>query len=147
MSTPEIFDRFQAEAIEWKDKHDFGVYPPYLTAAFREVARLYSGLLLFREVDTKPWSLSFLTSNKATINSIVPVGEKVAFSPLITSRSQELFGETASSYMPERWIEDPEKMAGHLRRHEMNQWGGGVHACKGIVQTFTVGTTVVLIYL
>lgn len=58
--------------------------------------------------------------------------ETIAISPAIVSRDTKFYGPAASSFYPEQYISQaPEIQAGHARRYEFMQWGGGVHACKG----------------
>ncbi|KAB8297671.1 hypothetical protein EYC80_001479 [Monilinia laxa] len=60
---------------------------------------------------------------------IIPIGSEVTCSPFLTNRDQEIYGEDADIFRPERWLENVEK-AKMFDKYNFT-WGYGSRICLG----------------
>jgi cytochrome P450 len=96
---------------------------PYLDACVKEGFRIHPALSIPQERVTPP-------SGAMVAGIWVPGDTVVACNPWTINRNKEIFGEDATLFRPERWLENNEK-----RVREMNstlfQFGAGAHLCIG----------------
>jgi cytochrome P450 len=95
----------------------------YTNATIREAQRLYPaiGMSLPRTVPA---------SGMHAHNHYFPPGTVVGCNPVSLHRNQDIFGEDAEEFRPERWLEaDPEQRRS-MERYNLT-WGGGARTCPG----------------
>ena len=95
---------------------------PFFVACFRETLRLYPStpFIIPRYVSEGGISL---------YRQYVPAGTEIGANPYITNRDQNVFGEDADIFRPERWLEDAEKER-EMERYFFS-WGYGSRGCLG----------------
>ncbi|KAF5870621.1 putative benzoate 4-monooxygenase cytochrome p450 protein [Botrytis fragariae] len=105
---------------------------PYLEAVIREASRVHAGvgLLLERIVPATGLTLSDGT--------FLPPGTIVGINPWVTNQNKKVYGEDASSFVPERWLryEDLETETEYQSRLSMMKqtdlsFGAGNRICLG----------------
>ena len=97
---------------------------PYLEACIQETLRLYPIILRNQRACVKDSNLNGMLIKKGT-QVIVPTWAM--------HRNPELFGDNASDFIPERFLEDGgEKMAEHVSNHTFHAFGGGPRICIGM---------------
>ena len=97
---------------------------PYLEACIQETLRLYPIVLRNQRACVKDSNINGMLIKKGT-QVIVPTWAM--------HRNPELFGDDASDFIPERFLEDGgEKMAEHVSNHTFHAFGGGPRICIGM---------------
>ena len=107
---------------EKKIDHETITELPYLEACIQETLRLYPIVLRNQRYCTKDSNVNGMVIKKGT-NIIVPTWAM--------HRNPELFGEDASDFIPERFLEG-DKMAENIANHTLHAFGGGPRVCIGM---------------
>lgn len=96
---------------------------PYLTACIDEGMRLHFiiGVGLPRYVPQRGATIS---------GRHFPGGYKVVLNPPVIQTNQEIFGEDAHDFRPERWLESEEEKIKLMRKY-FHPWGYGTRVCQG----------------
>lgn len=95
---------------------------PFLMACIRESFRLCPSTPLFPRFVAEP-GISFG-------EAFIPAGTEVAASPWITMRDSIMYGQDATSYRPERWLEASPAQQEEWNRYDFH-WGYGNRLCMG----------------
>ena len=96
---------------------------PYLQACIKEATRLLPSIVY--------QLLRYCPEGGLTIDGkFVPEGTPVGLSPIAQNRDKALWGEDAEEFIPERWLDDPEK-AKLYESVTMTFGGSGPRTCVG----------------
>nr|A0A1B4XBI3.1 RecName: Full=Cytochrome P450 monooxygenase sdnT; AltName: Full=Sordarin/hypoxysordarin biosynthesis cluster protein C [Sordaria araneosa]BAV32164.1 cytochrome P450 monooxygenase [Sordaria araneosa] len=95
----------------------------YCLAAIKEAQRLYPviGMSLSRKVPASGLSVH---------DVYIPPGTTVGCSPVSLHRNTTIFGDDASCFNPERWLQDNVEARRAMERYNLT-WGGGGRTCPG----------------
>ncbi|MCG8311615.1 MAG: cytochrome P450 [Pseudomonadales bacterium] len=93
---------------------------PYVTACLNESQRL---------TPSAPGFIRWLRHDTQLGDWLIPGGTAVLPNIYLTQRKKEVFGEDATQYRPERWLEGKK-----FAPHEFFPFGGGRRACVGMNQ-------------
>ncbi|KAM7223106.1 Cytochrome P450 monooxygenase sdnT [Rhypophila decipiens] len=95
----------------------------YTMASIKEAQRLYPviGMSLSRKVPKSGLS----------VNGVyIPPGTTVGCNPVSLHRNTAIFGDNASNFKPERWLQDDREARRAMERYNLT-WGGGGRTCPG----------------
>jgi cytochrome P450 len=108
-----------ADAITFEDAKQLS----YTLACIQEAQRLHPaiGMSLPRKVPPGGTQLH---------GYFIPAGTTVGCNPVSFHRNQDLFGQDAESFKPERWLTGDENARKALRQYSLT-WGGGPRMCPG----------------
>ncbi|KAL2812963.1 cytochrome P450 [Aspergillus granulosus] len=102
----------------WKESRDL----PYLDACVKEAARLHPPISLPLE--------RVVPDGGMEVNGIaIPAGTRIGMNPWAVHRDQDIFGDDADIWRPERWLVDGEK--GKVLYNSLLTFGGGHRSCLG----------------
>jgi cytochrome P450 len=96
---------------------------PYLKSVIAEATRLYPSIVyqLLRHVPDGGMEVN---------GHFLPAGTPVGMSPIAANRDKAIWGEDADVFLPERWLENPERST-YLESYNMTYGGHGSRACIG----------------
>jgi cytochrome P450 len=105
-------------------RYSVGLQMPYLQACIKEGLRLWQPLNGIQTKDSP--------SEGVTVNGIyIPGGTQVGWSSHSMMKRQDIFGEDADLFRPERWLDgDPETIKGYERAWEIT-FSAGRFTCLG----------------
>ncbi|KAH8886946.1 cytochrome P450 [Thozetella sp. PMI_491] len=97
---------------------------PYLNGIMNETLRLYP---------TVPVTVRNADRDTRIMNHHIPKGTEILISPWLINRSVDLWGEGATEFKPERWIEDgkPNKTGGATSNYAQLTFLHGPRSCIG----------------
>lgn len=130
MKHPEKLDRVRAEVdaafsngtLSTPVQYSEAVALPYLTAVIKESSRLFPSFQVSMPRHAPSQGVELCGMH-------IPAGYKVGMNPLIVHLNKGIFGEDASEFKPERWLES------EVRTRSMERaiigFGAGTRQCTG----------------
>jgi cytochrome P450 len=97
---------------------------PFLQACLKEGLRIWPPVLGLMQ-KTVPPAGDYLNGK------FVPGGTQIGYCAWGVHRNQEIFGDDAEMFRPDRWFEDDEEKLGNMNRTHDLVFGSGRYACLG----------------
>jgi cytochrome P450 len=137
--TAEVDQAFESGTLTHPFQHSQVITLPYLMAVCREAARIWPSFQVTMPRYAPAQGLQLPDG------FFVPKGYRVGMSPFAVQRDNELFGEDAETFRPERWLEaDKERL--RQMNTSMLSFGAGTRTCTGQHVSYTGASGIRVLY-
>jgi cytochrome P450 len=119
----EVDAAFTDGALTSPVQHNQAVKLRYVNAVIRESFRLFSPFAVSQQRYSPPQGIILAGSH-------IPGGWRIGCNPAVSHHHKEVFGDDASSFRPERWIDNSAEQI-KLMNKCMQHFGAGTRRCTG----------------